>query len=240
MSLRDRQVWDELAEEFDKKVGDAGDQVRRDCVDPMLLNAMGDVCAKGARVLDAGSGNGHLMEKLGRAGYIAEGLDVSPVLLQLARARRPGRVFYEADLEDARSLPTAEWDAVVCSFVLDGLENLDAAASNLHQLTKPDGHLIVNVPHPAFVHPEYWGLRSRKLYIEDDPIGSDVLLFGCTRPAKFFYRPISHYLNALVAAGLSIASLIEPDPRTLDVYFHHTRRPLLHAYMLGIVAKRTR
>jgi len=238
MSARDREAWNQVSEEFDKKIGDEGDEVRRNCVDPMLLDALKNHCAAASRVLDAGSGNGHLVKKLRIAGYGVAGLDISQSLIRIAQRRCPGIPFHEADLEVPASLPSETWDAVVCSFVLDGLEHLDDALRSLGKLTKASGNLLVNLPHPAFLPPEYWGLRSQKLYVEDDLLGLDIVLQRCTVPLKYFSRPLSRYVNALISAGFTICSLVEPDPRSLDGYFHRTGRPLLNAYVLGIIARR--
>lgn len=77
----------------------------RDQMRDMLLSALpGDLT--GARVLDAGCGAGQMSCALAERGAIVMGVDISPSLLDVARARTPdhlaGRISYEAgDMADA-------------------------------------------------------------------------------------------------------------------------------------------
>jgi SAM-dependent methyltransferase len=233
--------WDDIAEEFDKKVGPEGevDPFRRDCVDNMLLTSMSNICRSGDSVLDAGSGNGYFVKKLEKAGYRTAGLDISPALLKIARERCPYNTFHEADLENRSSCPSRSWDAIICSFVLDGLRDLGSGLSSLNSLLRVGGCLIVNIPHPAFIVGDSRGGDRRKLYFEDDPHGEDYFLFGCTKPVQYYWRPVSRYLNAIIAAKFEITHLIEPDPVPLDKYFRASNREPMHAYVLGIVARRS-
>lgn len=244
MSDQDRVIWNRVADEFDNKIGLNGDRdpFRARCVDSMLLRALTEEGVRdGARVLDVGSGNGYFVRKLWAHGYDADGLDISDGLLGIARARSPGRVFHQADIEATATLPHTKWDAITCSFVLDGLKNLDAALSGLHLLLSPGGVLIVNIPHPAFIVPGTYGgaVGVSKSYAEqDDPEGSDYTMHHCKHPVRYYWRPLSKYVNAIVRSGFQVKSLIEPDPAELHEYIGATERPRQRAYVLCIVAKR--
>lgn len=239
MAIRDKHIWDLMAQQFDKKIGEEGDEVRRNCVDPMLLTALQRTCNLGASVLDVGSGNGYFLKKLEHAGFRTAGFDISPELLRIARQRCPYISFYEGDVEESANFLNGKWDAVTCSFVLDGLQNIDAALGNLNRLLVSGGHMIINIPHPAFLGPDYWGVSTARVYTATDPEGVDVFLNKCTLPVKYYWRSVSLYLNAIIAAGFTICQVIEPDPSELDEYFCRTGRRALPAYVLGIVAIRS-
>ncbi|HEV8054220.1 MAG: class I SAM-dependent methyltransferase [Chloroflexi bacterium] len=108
----------------------------------------------GDRVLDAGAGPGRFTLELARLGADVVVADVSPVQLELNRAkleeaRLAERVidWLQADILDLSALPDDNFDAVVCyggplSYVLD---RADEALDELLRVTKPGGHLLLSV-----------------------------------------------------------------------------------------------
>jgi SAM-dependent methyltransferase/glycosyltransferase involved in cell wall biosynthesis len=107
----------------------------------------------GARLLDVGCGSGWLSEFFARLGYDVTGIDISPDLIEIARAR-VGRVAYGADHEtplrcrflvhDAEGSPLAEeFDAVVCYDSLHHFEDERAVVRNLSAMTRYGGALFI-------------------------------------------------------------------------------------------------
>jgi 2-polyprenyl-3-methyl-5-hydroxy-6-metoxy-1,4-benzoquinol methylase len=239
MSLEDKIFWDLIADEFDKKIGLYGDSIRLGCVDEMLLTSLDKICCSGNTVLDAGSGNGYFIKKLKDKGFHPNGLDISPNLIKIAKNKCPQATFYEADLEDWKTLPHDKtWHAVVCSFVLDGLKKFEDVLTNIHRLLSEDGHLIINIPHPAFLMGDRKIKDRTKLYVDDDPDGQPYTMFECTKSVQYYWRPISLYINTIISAQFEIKAIIEPSPTPCDKYFQATRGMTMHAYVLGIVAQR--
>lgn len=237
MSIHDKLTWDNVAEEFDLKIGPDGDIVRRCCVDEMLLTLLRRVKKKSMKVLDAGSGNGYFLNKLNRAGFEGAGLDISPKLLNIARKRCLCATFYEADLEDEATIPAMQWDSIVCSFVLDGLKDIKSSLSNLNRLITKGGYLLVNIPHPAFIEGDWLSDKSTKQYVADDNEGQWYTMYQCTKPVKYYRRPISQYINMLIESDFEIREIVEPEPSSCDKYFERTARKK-PAYVFGIAAQR--
>lgn len=107
----------------------------------------------GSRILDVGCGSGWLSEYFARLGYDATGIDISPDLIEIARARVES-VAYGADHEtplrcrflvhDAEGSPLAEeFDAVVCYDSLHHFEDERAVVSNLSAMTRYGGALFI-------------------------------------------------------------------------------------------------
>jgi SAM-dependent methyltransferase len=101
----------------------------------------------GATALDAGCGTGFQTAVLDTLGYRAHGVDLSPALLTVARARLPRATFARGRLE---SLPYADgsFDVVTCcgstlSFVTDPA----AAVTELARVLRRDGRLLLEVEH---------------------------------------------------------------------------------------------
>ena len=107
----------------------------------------------GSRILDVGCGSGWLSEYFARLGYDVTGIDISPDLIEMARARVDS-VAYGADHEtplrcrflvhDAEGSPLAEeFDAVVCYDSLHHFEDERAVVRNLSAMTRYGGALFI-------------------------------------------------------------------------------------------------
>ncbi|WP_256107565.1 class I SAM-dependent methyltransferase [Streptomyces sp. ODS05-4] len=99
----------------------------------------------GSRVLDAGSGTGRpTAAALSAAGHRVTGVDVSPVMVALARERVPEADFHCADL---RELPLEEgsFDALCVYFTLLTMSRRDQAAGlrRLVRAVRPGGAVAV-------------------------------------------------------------------------------------------------
>ena len=108
---------------------------------------------RAARVLDAGCGQGELLETLVRAlpGSIVDGADVSEQSVADSRRRNPSRDLFTmdlsaADFERVHSARLGAYDLVVCSEVVEHIGDDAGAVRNVKQLMAPGGHLIVTVP----------------------------------------------------------------------------------------------
>ncbi|WP_299531646.1 bifunctional 2-polyprenyl-6-hydroxyphenol methylase/3-demethylubiquinol 3-O-methyltransferase UbiG [uncultured Streptomyces sp.] len=99
----------------------------------------------GSRVLDVGSGTGRpTAQTLAAAGHRVLGLDVSPVMVELAARQVPGAEFRRADVREL-PLPQEEFDAVCVYFSLLQMsrdEQRDLLA-RLHGALRPGGRLVV-------------------------------------------------------------------------------------------------
>lgn len=226
-------LWEAVAEEFDRKIGDDGDVVRIRQATPMILELLSRSGRDaGGRIVDVGCGNGYLFRPLAALGWQVDGLDFSPGLLKRAGTRRPadGRLIC-ADLESGAAVPQGEYDAGICSFVLDSLQELGKAVRSCALLLKAGAHLVVNIPHPAlFGSPELrYTVGRRESYV----------LRGCTKPVTMYMRPLSEYLNAFADAGLSLVKSAEPDPSVLHSYFLDSGRMPCGAYLFGALLRKS-
>jgi SAM-dependent methyltransferase len=107
-----------------------------------------------ASLLDVACGTGKHIAFL-RNQYEIEGLDLNPALLEIARERCPGTVFYEANMTGF-SL-NKKFDVVACLFssiaYVQTKENLCAAVSAMAAHLVPGGLLIIE----PWIWPEkYW------------------------------------------------------------------------------------
>ncbi|WP_394821071.1 class I SAM-dependent methyltransferase [Pendulispora albinea] len=99
-------------------------------------------------LLDVGCGDAQLLYWLRGEGVSRDaeltGCDLSPETVETNRVRHPFASFHVLDLETAPLART--FDAVICTEVIEHIENQAAAMRNLAQMVAPGGHLIVTCP----------------------------------------------------------------------------------------------
>jgi len=103
--------------------------------------------ARGSRVLDAGCGTGvPTMRQLQEAGLSVTGIDISGVMLALARQNVPGADLRQLDLTEV-STELGRFDAVVAFFSLLMLprEDIPGALARLHDVLLPGGLLAIGM-----------------------------------------------------------------------------------------------
>jgi len=122
--------------------------------------------SNGKRLLDVACGTGHHLEFLAKS-FDAEGLDLSPELLECAKKRNPELTFLCADMR-AFDLP-ARFDVITCLFSSIGymttIEDLRKAVANMARHLVPGGVLIVE----SWLTPDVWKAGSVHGMFIDDP-----------------------------------------------------------------------
>jgi ubiquinone/menaquinone biosynthesis C-methylase UbiE len=92
----------------------------------------------GARVADLGCGSGVFTDLLHKQGYRAVGLDLSPKLVALGRARYPGVEFLEGDVEHL-PFPDESLDGVLLSGLVHHLPDPSRCANEAYRVLKRGG-----------------------------------------------------------------------------------------------------
>jgi ubiquinone/menaquinone biosynthesis C-methylase UbiE len=136
-------TWDAEAEAFDEPA-DHGlrDPAVRAAWSELLQDRLPD---PPARVADLGCGTGTLSVLLGEAGFTVDGVDFSPRMVELARAKASGLTglrFVEADAFDP-PLPEASYDVVLCRHVLWAMPDPAVALQRWLRLLTPTGRLVL-------------------------------------------------------------------------------------------------
>ncbi|GAA0990520.1 class I SAM-dependent methyltransferase [Acrocarpospora macrocephala] len=101
----------------------------------------------GARVLDVGCGTGApTAQQFAEAGCEVVGIDISPVMLDIARKNVPEGTFLERDITDLDD-SLGRFDAVVAFFVLLMLprEEIARALKKIHDVLAPGGVLALSM-----------------------------------------------------------------------------------------------
>jgi 2-polyprenyl-3-methyl-5-hydroxy-6-metoxy-1,4-benzoquinol methylase len=110
------------------------------------VKMLSDHLRPGMTVLELGCGTGSFTRELARSGADIIAIDVSPELLEIARASSSApNVHYQTENAYALSYPDAAFDSVVGSSVLHHLE-VKEALRNIYRVLKPGGTIFFTEP----------------------------------------------------------------------------------------------
>lgn len=103
---------------------------------------------KGLRVLDAGCGEGHLLEAIRRKNPQLQlyGADITKVALSSAKRRLKGKAKISMQSITKLKFPKGYFDIVICSDALEHIFDYKKAVSNLKKVTNSTGMIIVSYP----------------------------------------------------------------------------------------------
>jgi len=117
----------------------------------------------GARVADLGCGSGVFTDLLHQQGYKPVGLDISPRLVALARAKYPAVEFLEGDVEHL-PFPSSSLDGVLLSGIVHHLPDPARCASEVFRVLKPGGSFAAFDPNRMNPFMYLYRDRSSPLY----------------------------------------------------------------------------
>jgi len=97
------------------------------------------------RLLDVGCGYGFFMERMGRAGWSVEGIEVSPTGRRYAR-QRWGFDVHARPLEEL-NLPQDLYDVVTLFYVIEHVDDPIKVLNTVKRILKPGGLILLRWPH---------------------------------------------------------------------------------------------
>jgi SAM-dependent methyltransferase len=174
---------------------------------PATLSLLPDVA--GLRVLDAACGPGFYSEWLARRGAQVVGCDVTPEMVEIARARNPGVEVRRHDLERPIDwLGDGAVDLVLFPLALDYFADTGGLFREFHRVTTPGGWLVFSAGHPM----TEWMIFGGNYY-DTSLHAMEWKGFGEPKPVIDSYRrSLQDTLNPVIEAGYVIERLLEPRP----------------------------
>jgi SAM-dependent methyltransferase len=204
----DLELWNAAAATYAATVGGDSDSFYRR-IRGFLWERFGDVA--GLDVLDLGCGHGWLAEELRVAGGRMTGIDGSSALLDEARERYPNIDFVQHDLSLGLPEGLGGYDRVVAHMVLMDIPELDQLLADVAAKLRPSGVFVFSILHPAFysraIVDDGPGERYRKV---PDYLGHETRWVTSFGGHQHYHRPLSWYVDRLVAHGLLVNGLHEP------------------------------
>lgn len=201
--------WDEYAEQYARWLND------RDRSDPQkspilarLLEALGDV--SGRDVLDAGCGEGFLARVLDARGARVTGIDLSPRLIEMGRAKDPRQTIDYRVGDLSRPVPdlAGRFDCIGSYLALNDVADHRGFAASLATLVKPGGCAAF-----AFNNPYSLVIREHLTdYFATDATPAYGGLGDAGVKVRYYHRTLEEYLDAFLMAGWRLVKLADvPD-----------------------------
>jgi len=195
--------WDQYADLYDRGIGECGDALHTQIIDPVIFDFLGD--SKGKNILDLGCGNGYLTKRLAQTAKQVVGCDSSTELLQKAKAKinELNVDFVSADVTKALPFPDSQFEVVIANMVIQYLPDLTIFAPEVARVLSSKGIFIAILDHPS--HALF--LRAQELAgKKNEKFLTSASYFSAGKRTKkslwdkaileYYHRPMMFYLNA--------------------------------------------
>lgn len=210
--------WGAVAEWYEGHLGE-DDTYHAKVIAPHIARITG--AHEGVQILEIGCGEGYFSRILATHGAQVIASDISPELIQKARAQGGG-VRYEVAPADRLSFAGSDSaDVVLAVLTLQNMERIEPVMKEVARVLKPTGKLIGVINHPAFRIPKRssWGwddalkMQFRRLdgYLSASRIAIDMTpgKSGKHTLTYSFHRSLQDYVKALGGAGFGITRIEE-------------------------------
>ena len=214
--MSDDSLWDRHAQWWIDGFTNGADPEYEEQIIPLALEELSGF----GSVLDVGCGDGQISRALARSGCTVTGIDPTERNLEVARERAGGPTYVKAGATDL-PFDDGSFDAVVACLVFEHIDDVDGAIAEVARVLRPGGRFSFFLNHPLLQTPgsgwiddyildppeQYWRIGPYLVEtesIEEVELGVHI---------RFLHRPLSRYVNSLVAHGLMIGRMVEPAPR---------------------------
>ena len=213
--MSDNGLWDEHAQWWIDGFTNGADPEYVEQIIPLAV----DELVGRHKVLDLGCGDGQIARALAAQGSDVIGVDPTQLHIDIAIERGGGPRYL---LGGATDIPADDnsFDAVVACLVFEHIDQMDEAMTEVARVLKPEGQFSFFLNHPLLQTPgsgwiddhiidppeQYWRIGPYLVETESiEEVEKDVYI-------RFIHRPLSRYVNALLANGMSLERMVEPSP----------------------------
>lgn len=205
--------WNKIAEQWHKRIGEEEDWYRKNDIDPVIFELLGNV--RGKKILEIGAGNGYFARLLARRGAKVVATDVAPKLISIAKKEENniplGIKYFVRDAANLNGIKCKQFDIVVANMCLISIADAEGTIKEASRVLKRNGRFVFSIIHPAFSDfCQYWTVTK-------------------LRGKKYFARVIPIYLSSSSEKFiLPIAGIKEFKPtryhRSIDTYFKYLKK----------------
>lgn len=225
-----RILWEQLADDWDERMGDTDNQYHREIIRPATLKLLNP--HSGEYILDAACGNGNFSRFMAGMGVKVTAFDFSPTLIEHAkrRCRKYAHLidFHVADATQYTDLiqlqPNTPFDKAVSNMAVMDIPDISPLMRAVYEMLKPGGIFVFSGVHPCFQTPnmrkfteinDYTGQPFTRMGIQTyeyiHPKQHEVTALARNgKRILHFHRPLSLILNTCFEAGFMLDGIEEP------------------------------
>jgi ubiquinone/menaquinone biosynthesis C-methylase UbiE len=227
-SVRDR--WDANSTEWARQIRSGEDVYREQFLEPAFMSFVGKV--DGLQVLDGGCGEGTSSRVLARAKAKVSAVDLSTEMIANAASfeqSEPLGIRYHQASVSNMPFSDQRFDLVTSWMALSDMSCYAAAMKEFARVLKPGGRLFFCIRHPCYFTSRVAVVRRTKTeaplllvgdYFRETPWLEKWSFSGGRHEAEGgtsfsnirFPYTLSDTINGVLAAGLSLQSILEPRP----------------------------
>lgn len=182
---------------------------------PRMLEIIGDV--SGLTVLDAGCGEGYLSRILAERGANITGIDISPRLVEIARAKDIERkiTYNVANLSQPLPEYQQHFDLIVSYLVLNDVYDYKGFITTLGTSLERGGRLVLSMNNPY----SYVVCNHITNYFDSETTFSYKGMAQRGVKVRAYQRTLEEYMDAFLSAGFQLQHLIDiPTPEKVLNY----------------------
>lgn len=208
-------LWEQNAQWWREGFTEGADAEYDEQILPLIVEHL----AGATRVLDIGCGEGQVSRVAAGVATVELVVGIDPTWAQLEEAARRDASIPLSRAE-AAALPFSDesFDAAVACLVFEHIDDAPEAIAEVGRILTRGGRFLFLLNHPLLQTPnsgwiddtileeQYW--RIGPYLVEDrslEEVEKGVWI-------EFIHRPLSHYVNAMAAAGLYVTHMAEPAP----------------------------
>ena len=208
-----KNIWDKLSEWWIRGIEDNELSEYVENIVPLIEG----ILSEKKTILDIGTGTGLVAQEARRVTQHATivGGDISIRQLRYAKEVTSGVQFVQHSV-DQMPFKDEQFDAVMCSMVLEHVENLLDTVSEIARILEKNGSLLIIMNHPVFQSPgsgpvtsyshdgdAIWGIGH---YLTES---SELEKISPDLEVLYAHRTLSTYFNALSRENFIIQNVIE-------------------------------
>ena len=168
-------------------------------------------------IIEVGCGTGHLAKELSRMVKQTYAVEPSPGMHTIAAdvLRDSNVTLTHTSVEQYQ--PDERFDCVVSHLCAQAVSDLNGFFGSCAGLLKNDGRFIFSIPHPCFWNDYQPYFNGNDFDYTVEQFTKATLTISLDRGSKlpgipFHHRPLSRYIDVIVASGLRIQRLYEIFP----------------------------
>lgn len=229
-SEQSKKMWEEIADDWDERMGDTDNQFHREIIRPSTLKLLDP--KKDDFILDIACGNGNFSRCLADLGAKVIAFDYSTKMIKYAKMRCKDYIsnidFILADAtkyDDLMALKTDKpFDKAVSNMAIMDIVDIEPLFKAVYDLLSPNGIFVFSSVHPCFQTPNMqkiveinddtsennvrMGIKTYK-YIKPCIHQASVLAENNKRVLQY-HMPLSILMNMCFKAGFVIDGMEEP------------------------------